>query len=44
MPLTFAYLRVSTAGQTTEESIQSCGVHYAANAIASSSFAGRKPG
>jgi hypothetical protein len=27
-----------------EESMQSCGVHYAANAIASSSFAGRKPG
>jgi hypothetical protein len=26
------------------ESIQSYGVHYAANAIASSSFAGRKPG
>ncbi len=27
-----------------EESMQSCGVHYAANEIASSSFAGRKPG
>jgi hypothetical protein len=26
------------------ESIQPCGVHYAANAIASSSFAGRKLG
>ena len=26
------------------ESMQSCGVHYAANATASSPFAGRKPG
>ena len=26
------------------KSIQSCGVHYAATAISSSSFAGRKPG
>jgi ATP-dependent Clp protease adapter protein ClpS len=29
---------------TAHESMQSCGVHYAANATASSSVAGRKPG
>jgi hypothetical protein len=39
--------RASAPPQTStssSESIQPCGVHYAANAIASSSFAGRKLG
>jgi hypothetical protein len=33
----------SEASEFDYESIQSCGVHYAANAITSSSFAGWKP-
>ncbi len=39
-------LRLAEAKQLTAaiESMRSCGVHYAASATASSSFAGRKPG
>jgi hypothetical protein len=39
----FIMLRTDKRGIDCLESMQSCGVHYAASATASSSFAGRKP-
>jgi transposase len=42
-----AATQTAPPGETTHwtsESMQSCGVHYAANATTSSPFAGRKPG
>jgi hypothetical protein len=38
------HVETGAAGLGGVESMQICGVHYAANAIASSSFTGRKPG
>ncbi len=40
----FRIMCIRGPSQAPEESMQSCGVHYGANATTSSSFAGRKPG
>jgi hypothetical protein len=39
-----AEMMLALKTHSPQESMQSCGVHYAANVIALSSFAGRKPG
>ena len=43
-PAMRAEMMLALKTHSPQESMQSCGVHYAANVIALSSFAGRKPG